>query len=88
MHTRCAALELGPKSIRVNAISPGLIWYPELESLWPEGVERYKRASPLGRLGYRAEVADACLFLASNAARFITGSNLVVDGGVSATPYF
>lgn len=87
MHTRCAALELGPE-IRVNAVSPGLIWYPELESLWPEGVARYKAAAPMSRLGRAEDVADACIYLASPAARFVTGTNLVVDGGVSATPSF
>ncbi len=88
MHTRAAALELGPRGFRVNAVSPGLIDYPELRELWPEGVARYERAAPLGRLGHRDEVADAVLFLASAAARFITGANLVVDGGVCASPIF
>ena len=88
MHTRAAALELGPLGIRVNAVSPGLIDYPELRGLWPEGVERYERTAPLGRVGTREEVADTVLFLASPAARFVTGANLVVDGGVCATPIF
>ncbi len=88
MHTRAAALELGAKGIRVNAVSPGLIWYPELPNLWAEGVERYEKAAPLGRLGTGADVADAVLYLASPMARFVTGANLVVDGGVLATPAF
>lgn len=88
MHTRAAALELGARGIRVNAVSPGLIDYPELRHLWPDGVSRYERAAPLGRIGQRDEVADAVLFLASSAARFITGANLVVDGGVCASPIF
>lgn len=82
MYTRAAAQELGPHGIRVNAVSPGLIWREGLERDWPDGVARYLKAVPLGRLGRPDDVADACLFLASPAARWITGANLVVDGGV------
>jgi NAD(P)-dependent dehydrogenase (short-subunit alcohol dehydrogenase family) len=84
MHTRAAALELGPLGIRVNSVSPGLIDAPGLEAAWPEGVARWHAAAPLGRLGEPADVADAVLFLASPAARWISGANLVVDGGVLA----
>ena len=82
MHTRAAALELGPSGIRVNCVSPGLIDAPGLDTAWPEGVARWHAAAPLGRLGEPADVADAVLFLASPAARWISGANLVVDGGV------
>jgi len=82
MYTCTAAQELGRYNIRVNAVSPGLIWREGLEKAWPEGVEAYLQAVPLGRLGQPEDVADACLFLASPAARWITGANLVVDGGV------
>lgn len=88
MHTRSAALELGDKGIRVNAVAPGLTEYPELATLWPEGVQRYKDSSALGRLVQREEVADACLFLASTAASGLTGACLTVDAGVSASPMF
>jgi NAD(P)-dependent dehydrogenase (short-subunit alcohol dehydrogenase family) len=82
MHTRAAAQELGRHGIRVSAVSPGLIWREGLDKDWPDGVQRYQKAVPLGRLGRDDDVADACLFLASPAARWITGANLVVDGGV------
>jgi 3-oxoacyl-[acyl-carrier protein] reductase len=84
MHTRAAALELGGRGIRVNCVSPGLIDAAGLDETWPEGVARWHAAAPLGRLGTPADVADAVLFLASPAARWITGANLVVDGGVLA----
>ncbi|HHC07899.1 MAG TPA: SDR family oxidoreductase, partial [Actinobacteria bacterium] len=84
--TRAAALELGAQGIRVNSVSPGLVARPDLEAIWPEGVARWRAAAPLGRLGHPEDVADAVLFLASDAARWITGADLVVDGGVSARP--
>jgi NAD(P)-dependent dehydrogenase (short-subunit alcohol dehydrogenase family) len=82
MYTRASALELGPHGIRVNAVSPGLIWREGIEEEWPEGVDRYRENAPLARIGRPEDVADACLFLASRAARWITGINLVVDGGM------
>lgn len=88
MHTRAAAQELGSHNIRVNAVSPGLIWREGLEQDWPDGVARYRRAAPLARLGRPDDVADACLFLASPAARWITGANLVVDGGVMTSTVY
>ncbi|RSN56089.1 short-chain dehydrogenase [Amycolatopsis sp. WAC 04182] len=86
MHARAAALEYGPRGLRVNAVSPGLIDRPGLGDDWPEGVRRWEQAAPLGRLGTPGDVANACLFLASPLAAWITGHNLTVDGGVSAHP--
>ncbi|MFI9049568.1 SDR family NAD(P)-dependent oxidoreductase [Streptomyces sp. NPDC053427] len=86
MHARSAALEYGAYGIRVNSVSPGLIARPGLEDDWPEGVHRWQRAAPAGRLGRPEDVGDACVFLASPMASWITGHDLVVDGGVSARP--
>lgn len=88
MLTRSSAQELGSHGIRVNAISPGLIWREGIEKNWHDGVERWRLAAPLKRLGTPEDVANACLFLASPAASWITGINLVLDGGVSARPAF
>jgi NAD(P)-dependent dehydrogenase (short-subunit alcohol dehydrogenase family) len=82
MHARAAALEYGPHGIRVNTVSPGLIDRPGLDADWPEGVGRWMRAVPLGRLGTAKDVGDACVFLASPMGSWITGIDLVVDGGV------
>jgi NAD(P)-dependent dehydrogenase (short-subunit alcohol dehydrogenase family) len=86
--TRAAALELAGHGIRVNAVAPGLIWREGIERDWPDGVARWLKTAPLGRLGMPDDVADACVFLASPAARWITGVSLTVDGGVMARQAF
>ncbi|MEU8591855.1 SDR family NAD(P)-dependent oxidoreductase [Streptomyces sp. NPDC048664] len=86
MHARSAALEYGPDGVRVNTVSPGLVDRPGLEAEWPEGVRRWRGAAPAGRLGRPEDVGDACVFLASPLASWVTGHDLVVDGGVSARP--
>ncbi|MEO3388697.1 SDR family NAD(P)-dependent oxidoreductase [Mesorhizobium sp. CAU 1741] len=86
MFTKAAALEFGEHGIRVNAVCPGLIHRDGIEEGWPEGVARWTAAAPLKRLGQPEDIADACLFLASDAARWITGADLVVDGGVLTRP--
>jgi NAD(P)-dependent dehydrogenase (short-subunit alcohol dehydrogenase family) len=88
LFTKSVARELAPFNIRINAVSPGLIGKPGIEQDWPDGVNRWKKSAPLVRLGEPEDVADACLFLASPAARWITGIDLVVDGGASTTPAF
>ncbi|MFF0200936.1 SDR family NAD(P)-dependent oxidoreductase [Streptomyces sp. NPDC005017] len=85
-HARAAAVEYGEWGIRVNSVSPGLIDRDGLAEAWPEGTARWQAAAPLRRLGRPEDVADACVFLASPLASWITGQDLVVDGGVSARP--
>ncbi|MFI1925814.1 MULTISPECIES: SDR family NAD(P)-dependent oxidoreductase [unclassified Streptomyces] len=86
MHARAAAQEYGAYGIRVNTVSPGLIDREGLAEAWPEGVRRWREAVAVGRLGRPEDVGDACVFLASPLASWITGHDLVVDGGVSARP--
>jgi NAD(P)-dependent dehydrogenase (short-subunit alcohol dehydrogenase family) len=88
MFTKTAALELAQHQIRVNAVGPGLINAPALPTNWPDGLQRWLKRVPLGRLGEPADVADACLFLASPAARWITGVHLLVDGGILTTQIY
>src|SRR5436309_3376615 len=76
-----------PAGVRVNAVCPGLIATPALARALggaPEREERARAAVPVGRFGRREEVARAILFLASDDASYITGTTLVVDGGLTA----
>ena len=86
MLARGAALEYGLRGVRVNTVSPGLVDRPGLADEWPDGLRRWQRVAPLGRVGRAAEIGDACVFLASPMAGFITGHDLVVDGGMGAVP--
>jgi NAD(P)-dependent dehydrogenase (short-subunit alcohol dehydrogenase family) len=81
--TRSLAHQLGPEGIRVNAVCPGYIETPMLAmALSIPGLrEQFARSSPLGRIGTPAEVGNAVAFLMSDQASFITGTQLVVDGG-------
>src|SRR6202521_1139792 len=87
--TRNLALELAPRHIRVNCICPGYIdtrlWEEYLRnSPDPSALaEQTTRLHPLGRRGMPADVSEAALFLASKAAAFITGTDLIVDGGLT-----
>ncbi|MCZ7534488.1 MAG: SDR family oxidoreductase [Acidimicrobiia bacterium] len=80
--TRTLAVEWAPK-VRVNCVSPGLIRTEMAEEHYggPEHAARVAATVPLGRLGLPADVAHACLFLASPLAAYVSGANLVVDGG-------
>jgi len=84
MLTRSLTLEYGRFGIRTNAVSPGLIDRDGIAENWPEGVARWRAKAPLGRMGGADDVAAAVLFLLSPAARWISGVNLTVDGGMSS----
>jgi NAD(P)-dependent dehydrogenase (short-subunit alcohol dehydrogenase family) len=89
--TRCAALELAPKKIRVNAVNPGVV-VTQVHRRGGMGEEKYeaflehsKSTHPLGRVGEAREVAELILFLASERASWITGATYSIDGGRAQT---
>lgn len=89
--TRCAALELAPKGIRVNAVNPGVV-RTEIhkragmdDDSYNAFLERSKTTHPLGRVGEPREIAELILFLASDHATWITGATYSIDGGRADT---
>jgi NAD(P)-dependent dehydrogenase (short-subunit alcohol dehydrogenase family) len=80
---RNLAIEYGPHNVRVNCIAPGLIKTDFARALWdnPETLKNYSGKTPLRRIGQPDEIAGAVVFLASAAGSFVTGQNIVVDGG-------
>jgi 3-oxoacyl-[acyl-carrier protein] reductase len=80
--TKSVALELGSRNIRSNAIAPGFIETEMTDELNAVSIEEWKKTIPLKRGGQPEEVADACVFLASDMSRYITGQVLQVDGGM------
>lgn len=83
--TKTLAVELGPSKIRVNAIAPGLVETRFAAAIVgnPDMAERVVQRTPLGRYAQPEEIAGAALYLASDAASFVTGHTLVVDGGMT-----
>jgi NAD(P)-dependent dehydrogenase (short-subunit alcohol dehydrogenase family) len=80
---RNLAAEFGPKGVRVNAIAPGLVRTDFARALWenPDILKAVTKVAALKRIGEPKELAGAAIFLASDAASFVTGQTLVVDGG-------
>jgi len=81
--TRTVARELASRNVTVNAVAPGFIATDMTAALGEDILQQIRKEIPLGRLGQPQDVADAVLFLASEAASFITGHVLTVDGGLT-----
>lgn len=88
--TRAAAVDLGPKGVRLNAVALGMTATEAWDDLLPAGMtleEMGRRVAPIGRATEVSEVAALCLFLASDAAAAVTGTVLTIDGGATAGVY-
>ncbi len=81
---RYLAVHYGLYNIRCNCISPGPFPNPDVQRMYPEFVERLSKKSPMGRIGNADEIAGTVAFLLSDASTYITGQNIVVDGGWTA----
>ncbi|WLR51833.1 glucose 1-dehydrogenase [Bacillus tianshenii] len=82
--TKTLALEYATQGVRINSVSPGYIETPLLRDLEEEMKQQLIALHPIGRLGRAEEVANAVVFLASDEASFVTGTDILVDGGYSA----
>jgi len=82
--SKCAAMDLAASKIRVNTVLPGLIDTPMLEENDPAYLRQLTQLVPLGRLGTAAEVAEAVLYLASDAASYVSGAEITVCGALTA----
>ena len=82
--TQSAAIEYAASGIRINAISPGVISTPMVDDIPPPLLGDIQSKHPIGRLGKPEEIADAVVWLCSDKASFVTGHNMVIDGGYTA----
>jgi len=87
MLSRQIAFEWGPRGVRSNTVSPGLVRTPMSEAFYqaPGVLERREQVVPLRRVAAPADIADVVVFLASERARYVTGQEVVVDGGFAQT---
>ena len=82
--TRCAAIDLAPLGIRVNSVHPGAVDTPMVSNVSQQDRDAWASTVPLARFAQPEEIADTVAFLASDKARYITGAEFVVDGGMVA----
>ena len=82
--TKAAAVELAVKKIRINSVAPGFIETAMTENFSDKQRQKYLSEIPMKRFGNAEEVADLCVFLASDKSSYITGQTFVIDGGLSA----
>ena len=87
--TKCAAMELGPKGIRVNSVHPGMIDTPMTRVHGGDAAMEFGASKiPLGRVGYPEDIAPLYVFLASDESAYINGAEIAIDGGVTSTHAF
>ena len=81
--TQCAARELAPSRIRVNSVHPGLVDTPMLDDHDPDALAAFTAAVPFGRMGTVDDVAEVVIYLASDLSNYMTGAEIVIDGGLA-----
>lgn len=81
---KCLAMEIAPRGMRANVIQPGMIETPILKAYaMAEELQDFKNSSPLGHPGEPEDIAYGCVYLLSDASKFVTGSVMTIDGGVT-----
>lgn len=80
--SKAAALEYAERGVRINSIYPGMIDTPQLDTMLPEEREMIRTSIPMKRIGTPEEVANCSLFLCSDEATYVTGAEIIVDGGL------
>ena len=86
--TKTIAKEVGSYGINVNCISPGVIGTERIKNMPKETVEHWQSGIPLGRIGEPEEIASMVTFLSSDAANYISGANIPIDGGLKLNSNF
>jgi len=82
MMSKAAALEYAERAVRINSVYPGMIDTPQLDTMLPKEREMIRTSIPMKRIGLPEEVANCSLFLCSDEAGYVTGAEIIVDGGL------